>query len=317
MHVSLSTLRQALQLVDGLAEIDDPADFGERVLPGLAGLIGCDLVSYNEIGAGPAPGRTYSCGYPAEVITPARLGVFEAHVHQHPLVNHYRATDDGRPVKISDFLDQEHLHRLALYAEFFRTFSIEHQLAVALPSPAATVIGFAFNRARGDFTEAERDVLGVLRAPLMTARARAAGRHRATRSDYGQRQPSGPPDRPRAADPRPRRPGPHQWLHRQDPRCQRPDYRQAPRAHLSQTRCYQPRRRCPPCHPTMSAARHPGPACGLTLGRGLPGHLQARAAGPRLVIWSAMIDRWTSLVPSQMRSTRSSRKKRSATFSRM
>ena len=44
---------------------------------------------------------------------------------------------------------------------------------------------------------------------------------------------------------------------------------------------------------------------------------QARAAGPRLVIWAAMIDRWTSLVPSQIRSTRSSRKKRSATFSRM
>jgi hypothetical protein len=44
---------------------------------------------------------------------------------------------------------------------------------------------------------------------------------------------------------------------------------------------------------------------------------QARAAGPRLVICAAMIERWTSLVPSQMRSTRSSRKKRSATFSRM
>ena len=43
----------------------------------------------------------------------------------------------------------------------------------------------------------------------------------------------------------------------------------------------------------------------------------ARAAGPRLVICAAMMARWTSLVPSQMRSTRSSRKKRSATFSRM
>jgi DNA-binding CsgD family transcriptional regulator len=182
MHVSLSTLRQALQLVDGLAEIDDPADFGERVLPGLAGLIGCDLVSYNEIGAGPTPGQAYSCGYPAEVITPVRLDVFETHVHQHPLVNHYLATGDGRAVKISDFLDRERFHRLGLYAEFFRTFPIEHQLAVALPSPAATVIGLALNRARGDFTEAERDVLGVLRAPLMTARARAAGRHRARRA---------------------------------------------------------------------------------------------------------------------------------------
>ena len=34
---------------------------------------------------------------------------------------------------------------------------------------------------------------------------------------------------------------------------------------------------------------------------------QARAAGPRLVIWAAMMARWTSLVPSQIRSTRSSR----------
>ena len=97
-------------------------------------------------------------------------------------MNHYLATGDGRPVKISDFLDRESFHRLALYAEFFRTFPIEHQLAVALPSPPPTVVGFALNRARGDFTEAERDVLGVLRAPLMTARARAAGRHRARRA---------------------------------------------------------------------------------------------------------------------------------------
>jgi hypothetical protein len=44
---------------------------------------------------------------------------------------------------------------------------------------------------------------------------------------------------------------------------------------------------------------------------------QASERGPRLVIWSAMIERWTSLVPSQIRSTRSSRKNRSATFSRM
>ena len=34
---------------------------------------------------------------------------------------------------------------------------------------------------------------------------------------------------------------------------------------------------------------------------------QAKTAGPRLPNWSAMIARWISLVPSQMRSTRSSR----------
>ncbi len=39
------------------------------------------------------------------------------------------------------------LCHLGLYAEFFWTFPIEHQLAVALSSPAATAAGFAFNRA--------------------------------------------------------------------------------------------------------------------------------------------------------------------------
>ena len=42
-----------------------------------------------------------------------------------------------------------------------------------------------------------------------------------------------------------------------------------------------------------------------------------QAARPRLCSWSAMISRCTSLAPSQIRSTRSSRKNRSATFSRM
>ena len=67
--------------------------------------------------------------------------------------------------------------------------------------------------------------------------------------------------------------------------------------------------------PAAEAAIRPGRPRGQA-GPGGPAG-QARAAGPRLVIWAAMIDRWTSLVPSQMRSTRSSRKNRSATFSRM
>src|SRR5206468_4144423 len=41
------------------------------------------------------------------------------------------------------------------------------------------------------------------------------------------------------------------------------------------------------------------------------------AGTPRLKSWSATITRWISEVPSQIRSTRSSRKNRSATFSRM
>jgi hypothetical protein len=44
MYVSLETLRRAVGLVDRLAELDDPAGFAAVVLPGLATLVGCDLL---------------------------------------------------------------------------------------------------------------------------------------------------------------------------------------------------------------------------------------------------------------------------------
>ena len=97
------------------------------MLPGLATLVGCDVLTYNEIG--PARGQTRYADYPAGALDPATQPVFAAHVHEHPLVNHYRATGSGEPVMISDFLTQQRFHRLGLYAEFFRAIPVEHQMA--------------------------------------------------------------------------------------------------------------------------------------------------------------------------------------------
>ena len=63
MYVSLETLQRAVGLVDSLAELDDPASFAEIVLPGLATIVGCDVLTYNEIG--PAHGQTRYTDYPA------------------------------------------------------------------------------------------------------------------------------------------------------------------------------------------------------------------------------------------------------------
>jgi DNA-binding CsgD family transcriptional regulator len=130
MYVSLETLQRAVGLVDSLAELDDPASFAGIVLPGLATLVGCDVLTYNEIG--PAHGQTRYMDYPAGALDPATQPVFAAHVHEHPLVNHYRATGSGEPVMISDFLTQQRFHRLGLYAEFFCGIPVEHQMAVSL-----------------------------------------------------------------------------------------------------------------------------------------------------------------------------------------
>ena len=52
MYVSLETLQRAVSLVDSLAELDDPDGFAAIVLPGLAGLVGCDVIADNDVGPG-------------------------------------------------------------------------------------------------------------------------------------------------------------------------------------------------------------------------------------------------------------------------
>ena len=177
MYVSLETLRRAVELVDSLAELDDPAGFAAVVLPGLATLVGCDVLTYNEIG--PVPGQTRYADYPAGALDPATQPLFAAHVHEHPLVNHYRATGSGEPVMISDFLTRQQFHRLGLYAEFFRAIPVEHQIAINLPGPEQQVIGVAMNRGHHDFSDQDRALLSVLWLPLSAALLRARRRQQA------------------------------------------------------------------------------------------------------------------------------------------
>ena len=73
-------------------------------------LVICDVLTYNEIE--PDRGQTRYADYPAGALDPATQPAFEAHVHEHPLVTHYRASGSGEPVMISDFLSQQRFHRL-------------------------------------------------------------------------------------------------------------------------------------------------------------------------------------------------------------
>ncbi len=184
MHVSLSALESALRFADDLADIDDPADLGRRALPGLARLIPADVLSYNEFG--PEPGQVSYCAYPEDVVfSPDIMAGFEAHVRENPLIDHLETTGDGSPMMISDFISQGRFHRLGVYAEFYRHVPVEHQIAIGLPPTDGRVIRIALNRARVDFTEDDRDLLAVLRAPLVRAMIRARSRNRARQAMTG------------------------------------------------------------------------------------------------------------------------------------
>ena len=179
MYVSLEKLQRAAQLIDALADLDQPGQLPEIVLPGVADLVGCDVVTYNEIAS--APGQAgYYLDYPHGSINPVSLVAFEAHVQEHPLLIHYRAGGAGEPAKISDFLSQRRFHRLGLYSEFFRHIPVEYQIAFSLPdNQDGQLTAIALNRAGRDFSEEDRAVLNALSAPLGNAMRRARDRHTA------------------------------------------------------------------------------------------------------------------------------------------
>lgn len=179
MYVTFSRFERAVALADDLAELPDPAAFAALVLPAVSALVGCDLATHNEVG--PTPAQVRFTGYPPGLGN-AQPPAFAAWVHQHPLVNHYRGTGDGRPVKFSDFLTRRDLHRLDLYAEFFAHVPTEHQIAFTLAPPSETVVGIALNRSRHDFDEADRDLLVVLRRVLASGLRRSQIRARADRA---------------------------------------------------------------------------------------------------------------------------------------
>jgi DNA-binding CsgD family transcriptional regulator len=56
---------------------------------------------------------------------------------------------------------------------------VEYQIGFGLLAAGSEVIGIALSRAESDFTEDDRDLLGVIRVPLMAALERARHRQRA------------------------------------------------------------------------------------------------------------------------------------------
>ena len=112
MQVPHRMVQQAVSLVSSLADLEHPDGFAEPVLPGLDRVVASDVLTYNEVG--PAAGQVHYTDYPAGALAPATQMIFAAHVHQHPLINHYRTTGSGEAMKISDFLSQRQFHRLGL-----------------------------------------------------------------------------------------------------------------------------------------------------------------------------------------------------------
>jgi DNA-binding CsgD family transcriptional regulator len=163
------------KLADSLGELYQacPLDaFGRRALAVMPALVGCDTCSYNEVN--PARRRVVAQTAPEGYALPGMMVAYQEHMGQHPLIGHYRATRDGRALKIADFLTLREFRQLPLYRDFYRLAGVDRQLAVTVPGPPGIIIGLAVSRAGRDFSERDRAALDFLRPHLIRAYASAA-----------------------------------------------------------------------------------------------------------------------------------------------
>jgi DNA-binding CsgD family transcriptional regulator len=100
---------------------------------------------------------------------PALVPAFTELAHENPLVSRFRRTGDGRPYRISDMIDRESFHKLALYQQVYRLIKVEAQVAFTLPASAPLIVGLVLCREHEDFTGREVELLALARPHLMQA----------------------------------------------------------------------------------------------------------------------------------------------------
>jgi DNA-binding CsgD family transcriptional regulator len=181
MHVSLDTLDRAVQFVDSLADLDQPDRAADFILPGLAGLIGCDIATYQEMS--PEPNRLgHYTEYPAASLDPAAVPVFEAHMDEHPLVKHKLAAGGSGPARISDVVSRQRFRQLGIYCEYFRHIPTDDQIAFTLPGTRdSQLVGVALSRSNREFSAADSALLSSVMPPMRNA-LRRSGRRRDARA---------------------------------------------------------------------------------------------------------------------------------------
>jgi DNA-binding CsgD family transcriptional regulator len=160
---TLTDTQLLLDLVGEAYGFEDLAQYRQGVLELMTRVVPCDRVAYNEI----TPEESFAIAIPA--FDPGLLPKFAALIYENPLVQRIERTHDGRPYRISDMIDQQTFHGLALYKEVYRHIGLEWQVAFTLPARPPLIVGIALAREHHDFTDREVQLLALVRPHLIQA----------------------------------------------------------------------------------------------------------------------------------------------------
>lgn len=155
------------ELIGNAHAFESLAEFRHGIPALLREFVPADYASYNEMDQD--PGSSWWTSDPIVPVTPELEQTFAELADENPVLAYVRRTRDGRPHRISDFLDREQFHALPVYREFYGKISAEYQVALTLPSRPPVVIGLALTRSENDFSDPEVGLLGAARPHLIQA----------------------------------------------------------------------------------------------------------------------------------------------------
>lgn len=158
-------LRAALDVLHAIGEAcaggEDFARLGVKWLPRLVKaelttLSVCDLDTGHRSVVSDSPGA----------ISPRHIEVFDRHFHEHPLVREHGRNPHAVTRRITDCVPDGPFRASALYNDYYRPIRIEHVTAVPIHVDRRFLVSFVLNRSGSAFTDAERDLLEIVRPHL-------------------------------------------------------------------------------------------------------------------------------------------------------
>lgn len=165
-------VRAVLSLLDGAAAAQSVLDYGRFLAEHTHRLLDGDLTGLNfiDVRNSKLPYIEMTPGSRAPHKDPQLYEAFERHIPEHPLINYFQRTGDGRAVRLSDFLSDREFHELGLYRECFRHAGIERQIAISLEAEGDIIVGIAVTRDHHrDFDSDDVAIFDLLRPNLRTA----------------------------------------------------------------------------------------------------------------------------------------------------
>jgi DNA-binding CsgD family transcriptional regulator len=174
-------LRAAFACLHAIGEgCPTPGEFARRGVRHLPAIVASEITTLSLCDL--ATGRRRVVSDPPDALSRAELEAFDLHFREHPLVRFHTTHHDGGAHRISDAMSASAFRATPLYADYYARVGLDHALALPLYVDERMLVSFVFNRKGRDFSDDERDLLDLMRAPLATlyrqsyalAQARAA-----------------------------------------------------------------------------------------------------------------------------------------------